>query len=257
MFWLLAISLTLVAVVIGFRPLITRVDKSPSNDSAFDTAVYRDQLAELEADKKRGTIDAAEYEQARIEVALRINAVQDRADKSSQPADTRRGGFIGATFAILFVPGIAFLFYSELGSPSMNAQPLAARITQPEASEISGDIALMLERAEEHLRVNPNDVRGWDVVAPVYLQTNRFNKAITAYNNAISLDGATTARLAGLGEAMVSQNGGVIDGDALIRFQAALQIDPADTRSNFFIALAAAQAGNLEKAETVRQGFAR
>lgn len=253
MFWLLAICLTLVAIMIGFRPLIKRVDHAAATDSEFDTAVYRDQLAELEADKARGSIDAAEYEQARVEVARRIIAVENRDQTIDRSAREHNGGFVGAVFAVLFVPGLAFLFYVELGSPGMDAQPLAARVNQPLASEVSEDIALMLERAEEHLRVNPDDVRGWDVVAPVYLQTNRFDKAITAYNNAISLDGTTTNRLAGLGEAMVSQNGGIIDGDALIRFQAAMQLNPDDARSNFFIALAAAQAGNLEEAQAIWQ----
>lgn len=252
MFWIIASALTIIAVLIAFFPLVKSA-RNPgveaSEEAEFDTAVYRDQLAELDADRARGAIDAVEFDQARVEVARRIIAVENRRDALTLVGGGGKNGFVGPAFALLFVPAITLLFYLETGSPELEAQPLAARLNQVAPTNVSQEITLMLERAEEHLTVNPNDVRGWDVVAPVYLRINRYDKAVTAYGNAISLDGATVGRLSGLGEAMVSANGGIVSGEALTRFQAALQIDRADARSNFFVALAAAQSGNLEEAE--------
>ncbi|MEO0544369.1 MAG: c-type cytochrome biogenesis protein CcmI [Pseudomonadota bacterium] len=252
MFWILASALTIIALLVAFMPIIrpraSARDVSTA-DSEFDTAVYQDQLSELDADRARGSIDSIEYEQARIEVARRIIAVENRQDAAATKPVTPKNKTIGPAFALLFVPAITLLFYFETGSPELDAQPLSARLEQAVPGDISDEIAAMLERAEEHLQVNPNDVRGWDVVAPVYVQIGRYDKAVTAYNNAIALDGATARRLSGLGEALVSGNGGIIAGEALTRFQAAQQLDATDRRARFFVALAAAQSGNLAEAE--------
>ncbi|MEM9999573.1 MAG: c-type cytochrome biogenesis protein CcmI [Pseudomonadota bacterium] len=245
MFWFLAAALTIVAVLVGFAPLYKKSGEKAdlAADKDFDVTVYRDQLSELDADKDRGLIGASEYEQARVEIARRVMAAEDKAAEN-QAAPARRDRVVGPAFALLFVPAIALLFYYEIGSPGLEAQPLAARLER--ASPIGGDqdIALMLERAEEHLRVNSDDVRGWDVVAPIYLRLNQSDKAASAFENAISLDGPTVERLSGLGHALVAQAGGVVNDGALQRFQAALELDPTDTRSMFFVGLAAAQGGD-------------
>ena len=70
-------------------------------------------------------------------------------------------------------------------------------------------------RAEDHLRDNPDDGRGWDVLAPVYFRLGEVGKSETAYRNAIRLLGETPQRLSGLGETMVTAAGGIVTADAL------------------------------------------
>ncbi|MEL6437018.1 MAG: c-type cytochrome biogenesis protein CcmI, partial [Pseudomonadota bacterium] len=168
MFWLFAVALTIVAVILGFAPLWRRKPDAVSHaDHDFDLTVYRNQLSELDADHARGVVSGAEYEQARVEVARRIVAAEDAVTKaqaaSSGAANNR---FVLPAFALLFVPVLSGLFYVELGSPGLDAQPLAARLNAVDPDGPSEEIRLLVERAEEHLRVNPSDVRGWDVLGP-------------------------------------------------------------------------------------------
>ena len=62
-------------------------------------------------------------------------------------------------------------------------------------------------QAEAFLAENPEDVRGWEVLAPVYLQMGRGGDAVVAFRNAMRLDGETAMRQTGLGEALVATAG--------------------------------------------------
>ena len=62
----------LVAIVLVW-PLLGGGRRARGRDSA-DAAIYRDQLAELDRDITRGTINADEAEGARAEIARRLQA---------------------------------------------------------------------------------------------------------------------------------------------------------------------------------------
>ncbi|TIS19334.1 MAG: tetratricopeptide repeat protein, partial [Mesorhizobium sp.] len=111
----------------------------------------------------------------------------------------------------------------------------------------------LVARAEAHLAANPSDGRGWGVLAPVYLRMQRFSDAVTAYRNAIRLDGDSAARQAGLGEAIASAAGGIVSADAQAAFEAALKLDPANPKASFYLAMGMAQEGRTEEATAVWQ----
>jgi cytochrome c-type biogenesis protein CcmH len=111
----------------------------------------------------------------------------------------------------------------------------------------------LVARAEAHLAANPSDGRGWDVLAPIYLRLQRFSDAVTAYRNAIRLDGDTAAREAGLGEAIANAAGGIVSADAQSAFEQALKLDPANQKAAFYLAMALAQEGRLAEATAAWQ----
>ena len=61
-----------------------------------------------------------------------------------------------------------------------------------------------MAQVEAHLESNPDDGRGWEVVAPVYLRLGRFEDAVKARRNALRLIGANADREADLGEALIA-----------------------------------------------------
>ena len=69
-----------VAAVIGVlvRPMLSDRDDTASTEEA-DLAVYRDQLAEVEAELDRGQLEEAEAESARRELARRLIRRSDDA----------------------------------------------------------------------------------------------------------------------------------------------------------------------------------
>lgn len=250
LFWVVAAFLTFAASLAVLLPLSRR---SSTANGAEEVHVYRDQLAEIERDVSRGLLAPDEAEQARAEIGRRIL----KATSAGTPGDfTKSGGSlfrIAAGAAIVSVPLVSWGLYTMLGSPDLPEQPLAERMTKdPSASSP----AELVARAEAQLAANPEDLRGWDVLAPIYVKMQRFEDAANAYRTALRLGGSSAARQAGLGEALVYISGGTITKDLQTAFETALKDMPDYPKARFFLAMAKAQEGDITGATKEWQSLA-
>ncbi len=251
LFWLSAALLTLAACTALLRPLVRR-PKGVEQAADYDLEVYRDQLAELERDAARGVISGQEAEEARTEIARRIlKADKARSAQTAAPASAA-SRWVTAV-AILSIPVVSWGAYAMIGSPDMPAQPLAARM---EKSPTENTVEELIARAEKHLRANPDDGAGWEVLGPIYMRVNRYDDAAVAYRHSIRLLGKDAARLAGLGEAMTAIGEGDVSAQARESFKAALDLDPANPKARFFLAIGMAQDGDLTGAIAAWQDLA-
>jgi cytochrome c-type biogenesis protein CcmH len=213
-----------------------------------EVAVYRDQMRELERDRAAGLIGRAEAEAARVEVSRRLLAAAEEAERApSASASPWRRRFTAVAAGVALPIG-ALGLYLVLGAPGLPDQPLAARTNGPPESR---PLAGMLAQVEAHLERNPNDGRGWQVVAPVYMRLARFDDAVRARRNALRLLGPSAEREADLGEAMVALANGVVTADAKAAFDRALALDARDPKAKFFAGLAAEQDGNEASAAAI------
>ena len=249
LFWVIAALLTLGASLAVLLPLAGRT-AARTADGAHDLEVYRDQLAELDRDAARGLIQPAEAEQARAEIARRIL----KADKSATAATAQNGRSVRAAgmAAVLAVPLVSWGIYAAIGSPDLPSQPLAARL---EKNPADATVDELIARAEAHLAANPDDGRGWEVLAPIYARLGRYDEAVTAYRNAIRLDGANGARESGLGEAVAGVAGGMVTAEAQAAFSRALKLEPGQPKASFFLASALAQEGKVAEALSAWQAM--
>ncbi len=241
LFWIVAALMTLVASLAVYMPL-ARGTGSASAASRNEIEVYRDQLAEVDRDLKRGLLDAGEADQARAEIGRRII----KADGAAAGAG---GGFAGmaryvATVGILAVPLISWGVYAAIGKPDLPGQPLAARAScGPETTSVEQ----LVFCAERQLAQNPADARGWDILAPIYLRMNRVDDALNAARSALRVGGANAERFAALGEALVYSGGGMVSADARTAFEDALKAQPGMSKARFFLAMAKAQEGKADE----------
>jgi cytochrome c-type biogenesis protein CcmH len=250
-FWTVAALLTLAASLAVLLPLSARRGAAEAAQN-HDVEVYRDQLSELDRDAARGLIAPAEMAEAHAEIARRIlKADKTAGATSAQPWVSSRAI---AAMAVVAVPLVSWGAYGVLGSPDLPSQPLSARL---EKGTDQSTVAELVARAEAHLAANPDDGRGWDVLAPIYLRLGRNDEAVTAYRNAIRLAGSSASREAGLGEALSTGAGGVIVAEARAAFERALAIDPADLKARFYLAAALAQEGNAQAAVEAWSDLAR
>ena len=244
--WIAFSLMTGAAVLAVLWPLRTRVNGAASGAEA-DLAVYRDQLAEIERDRAAGMIGAAEFDAARTEVGRRILRVAGEADINTarviRGSDTRRRAV--AVIALIGLPLMAGAVYFKLGSPQIEAQPLAARI---QARPEQADVAVLIRKVEGHLEENPDDGRGYEVVAPIYLRIGRTDDAARAWSNALRLLGPDTVRTTGLGEALTASSGGVVTNEAKAAFQQAVTLDPKNPKARYYLGLAAEQDGKKQEA---------
>jgi cytochrome c-type biogenesis protein CcmH len=109
-------------------------------------------------------------------------------------------------------------------------------------------MAVLLDRVEQHLAANPDDLRGWQVVAPVYVRVGRDADAVTAFGNILRLAGSDVRTEGDFGEALVRANQGLVGADARAAFERALADDPKDVRARFYLALGDGQAGRKDEA---------
>src|SRR4051794_11998938 len=138
-----------------------------------DIAVYRDQLDEIARDRASGLIGEAEAEAARVEVSRRLIAAADAQERSAATSAT--GGTFrrraAAVAVLVALPALAAALYLKVGSPQLPGQPLATRAAAPVQDRT---LDTLVAQVEEHLAKNPDDGRGWEVVAPVYMRLGRF-----------------------------------------------------------------------------------
>lgn len=250
-FWLAALVLTTIASLAVLLPLGGKERAAPS-DTGHDLTVYRDQLAEVDRDLGRGAINPEQAEQAKAEIARRIVRLDSAAHSTGTLKPRSGSSRVLATLAVLAVPVISWGVYGLVGSPDLPSQPLSARLNKDPAASSPEEL---IARAENHLAQNPDDGRGWDVLAPTYIRLNRFEDAVTAYRNAIRLQGETAERVSGLAEAMTMVNGGIVSADAEASFLKALQLEKGFPKARFFLAMGLAQAGKKPEAKAAWQAM--
>ncbi|NUJ78595.1 c-type cytochrome biogenesis protein CcmI [Methylocystis sp. FS] len=241
MIWLIFALLTGAAVMAVLAPLAMR--NGAQDESAADVAFFEEQIAEIEREREEGRLDAADAGAAKTEAARRLL----RAEAAPKPkvAASRKLALAAALAAIVVIPAVALMLYARLGHSDMPDMPLTARLdSAPDRNDLSGAVA----RIEQHLREHPEDGRGFEVIAPYLLRTGRGEDAVHAYSEALRLLGATAARLAALGEARVVVAQGVVTPQAKKDFEAALALDAAAPEAQYYLGLAAAQAGEKDKA---------
>lgn len=238
MIWVVFAFLTGCAMVSVMWPLGRR---QASTGGTVDRAFYEAELAGIARDLDTGLIGPAEAESARTEAARRLLAAPPEAPATPSRSHVR----LVAVLTLVFVPGLTLLLYQGLGQPDYADQPLAARLQKPPAEM---DVEVAIARIEKHLAENPDDLRGWELLAPVYMRLGRLQDGARAYGEVVRLRGETTSTLGAWGEALIYAADGEVTAQARGIFEKALARDPAFAQARFYLALGDEQAGRVAEA---------
>ena len=250
-FWLFSACLTVIATLVVLIPLSRSTHASQTADQN-DLEVYRDQMTEIDADVSRGMIDAQSAEQARLEIARRLLKAEKKTSLAQSVSDNIKAHKLIAFISVLLVPLLSWGIYSSVGSPDLPSQPLSQRVaSNPERAPVEE----LVSQAEAHLAQNPQDGRGWNVLAPIYLRLGRVDEAINAYRNSIRLNGEDFARNLGLAESLVLKSGGLVTVEAHALFEKAAAQNPDDYRPQFFLARTLLQDGKNDEAKAFLKAF--
>lgn len=236
MLWVLFAAMTGLAAFAVLWPLARTPKVVGAREGA--AAFYREQVAEIGRDVRRGLLLPADARVAETEASRRLLRTADTPDSLSRASGSR---LRVATLGVLIgVPAVALGLYLVVGTPDQPDAPLAARLS---ADPGRLDLAAAVARIEAHLAAHPDDGQGWEVVAPAYLRLGQTDAAIHARREALRLRGESADREAGLGEALLVAAGGVVTAEARAAFEAAAKADPAAAMPRFYLGLAAEQDG--------------
>jgi cytochrome c-type biogenesis protein CcmH len=128
--------------------------------------------------------------------------------------------------------------------------PRAERLA---AAEKANDFDAMIARVEAQLEKQPDDVQGWKLLVPNYLNQGRFGDAANAMAQIIRISGPSSVLYADMGEAMVYGNNGLMTAQSVAIFDEALKLDKNNAKALFYKGIGLSQEGKLAEAKATFQ----
>jgi cytochrome c-type biogenesis protein CcmH len=274
-FWIIAGAMALASglvIALGWR--------RAGQVSTDATAIYRDQLLEVEHDLARGTLGADEADRLRVEVSRRLLDA-DRAARAAGGRETGREAgtdhhpprSLWALLLVALVLATSFGGYLWLGVPGYPDLPLAKRIAiserlraqRPTQAAAEAEAPLhagldgqtpdpefldLMEKLRKAVAEHPEDARGMELLARNEAALGHFTAAKQAQERLIALkaDQAQAEDHAALAELMVMAAAGYVSPEAEKVLIRALSLDPRNGVARYYSGLMFIQIGRPDQA---------
>jgi cytochrome c-type biogenesis protein CcmH len=204
-----AVLLTLLVVAWLVFPLLRASSTSGITSERLNAAIHRDQLHALEADLKRGVISQNDFEATRDELQLRLLDDTESFDATPESNKPRFWSAKRTAAAIgLSLPALAVALYLQLGTPAA-IDPVAAK----NASE--QQIRQMIDTLAQRLKDNPNNPKGWAMLARSYKVMGRLDEASQAFEKAGDLVNTEPDLLVDYADLLAVKANNIIEGRPL------------------------------------------
>jgi len=237
---LLLVAITLAIVLL---PLLRRgKQRSAVSRQQLNTVIYRDQLAELERDRTQGLLSQVDYEQAQAELQRRL--LEDVApDAAASQAKTGKPGR-GLPIALaVSLPVAAVIFYLIIGMPAaIDAPAHQQRFDSDEIEQMLNGLVTKLEK-------EPENYRGWAMLARSYKTLGRFPEAARAYERTGTMLDSSAELLVDYADTLAAVSEGFTP-KVLELIDKALKIEPTNMQGLWLRGSAAYEAKNYAKAIT-------
>ena len=177
-FWIAAGLLTALVLAVLCWPLLRHKATTHASRQAINTAIYRDQLAELDRDLASGALSQADYASARSEIERRV--LEDVAGDPAAPAEAPRRLPRTALGLAVSLPLAAVALYFALGNPAALDPAASQQGAEPSAAEVEKMVAALATKLEQ----NPDNPEGWVMLGRSYKVMGRFDDAAKAFEKA-------------------------------------------------------------------------
>lgn len=234
----MAALLTLLVVAWIVRPLLWPKSQAGVSSQRLNASIYRDQLQALERDLARGLISPEDFETTQDELQLRL--LDDTAP--SEPArQTTRKIFLTARrtawVIALLVPLASAGAYWWMGTPQA-IDPVKSQ------REAEATISKMVDGFAERLKANPDNPKGWAMLARSYKALGRLAEAEQAYAMAGKQVDTDPDLLADYADLMAARNGNSLEGPPMVLLNKALALNPLHPMSLMMVGNAAYRQGD-------------
>ena len=224
-FWISTGLLTLLVLAVLCWPLLRRHGGAGASRKAINTAIYRDQLAELERDLASGVLSQADYGSARDELERRV--LEDVAIDEAAPAGNTPRRLPRTALALaVTLPLAAAVLYVVLGTPAA-LDPAAREGQQASAAEIEK----MVDALAAKLEKDPGNLEGWAMLGRSYMVTGRFADAAKAFDKAGAAMEASSEMMLQVAELSAELNQGRVEGRGRDLLQRVLKDEPQNPQA--------------------------
>lgn len=234
LFLILAAILVVVVVLALAWPLLRPPAASVVRAEASNLRLLRDQLAELDADRAAGILDAEQYGAARAELERRVLDETHEAEVAVQ-ARPGRGSVL---LLALAVPVVAAGLYAQLG----NLEGLQASDRPPHATD--ADVESLVQRLAERMQAQPEDPTGWALLGRAYAGLQRWDASAQAMGEAVKRSPPDPDLLADYADVLAMAQGQTLKGEPERLVQRALALAPDHLKSLALAGSAAFERGD-------------
>ena len=259
-FWILAAGLTVLAVLFVIAPLLgsrtADATEADIDQDKVNLALFKQQLAELDADLAAGKLERTQYESARRDLEREL--LRDTAglgpDDPKPAAHVKLPGPKLTAAALLFaVPLMGLVVYLMVGERQIIPQlELAAAGGGQQQTGPDGmpPLDVLVQRLEERLAERPDDGEGWTMLGRTYFamrRTDAAEKALARAHELLPDDVAVTLAYA---ESIAANNQSNLEGRPAELISAALEADPDNATARWLSGMVAFQRGQYQSAAT-------
>lgn len=180
-FWIICALLLVVASLFIVLPLWRSTTKKTAvQRDAANLEIFRDQIAEMDADLRNALLTPELYEQGKRELQARmLDEVKNPGEESANVAVRNPHRALALVLLVCF-PLVAVGMYWKMGNfDAFQPQDNVAKINAAGAPHSDA----VLKELEEKLATNPDDAQGWALLGRSYAQMERFVEAARAYEN--------------------------------------------------------------------------
>ncbi len=235
-FWVVG-GIFIVGALLFVLPTLLR-EKNHQASVARDTtnvSIYRDQLAELDADLHSDILTHEQYEQSKRELQQRM--LEDIPEGKSMTGTLVAGGnrnVTTITLVVLALPLLAVSLYLWLGNTrALTPQPAIEQTPMSSTPDQGGhqDFSAVLNSLTARLKDQPDDIEGWIMLGRTYAMMQRFNEAKDAYEKALALAPEDAALITDYADIVAMTNNGSLMGKPLELVNKALRLDPKNPKA--------------------------
>lgn len=243
-FSVVAALCVVLALAFLVTPLLRRPTSGVSSETA-NVAVYRDQLAELDADVARGTLSPERHAEARAEIEQRL--AEDLASReATRVAESRAGRRLALALAAL-LPAAAIGIYLGLGNPAALDPAKRLGMSEQEAAERQKMLDLTAKLARR-MEEKPDDPAGWRMLGRAYRAVGKMRESVRAYQRSMALDPRNPEAYVDAAETLALMEGGRIGAEAAALATKALGLDERNEKALALLGTAAFEAGDFKRA---------
>lgn len=239
-FWIICALLLAVALLFVVLPLWRSAGKNNQvQRDAANLEIFRDQIAEMDADLRNGLLTPELYEQGRRELQTRLlEEVENQKESGSFPQ--RHPHKMLAVVLAVLLPLAAIGLYREIGNrDAFLPQAGHSGATRSEAA---------LDDLKDKLEQNPQDAKGWLLLARSYVEMERFADAAKAYDKLTKLEPKEAQLWAEFADALAMASGQTLVGHPTILINRALELEPDNGKALALAGSAAFERGDYPDA---------
>ncbi|MDQ7727941.1 c-type cytochrome biogenesis protein CcmI [Halomonas sp. SpR8] len=160
-----------------------------------NVAIFKRRLASLEAARERGDIDAARFEEDRLE--LERSLLEDTAVRVRRPLKPAGAGRFVVPVVMVAVVAVSVIWYQQKGA---EGDLVLLAVQQEVQNDPEGSLEMYIERMEEQAERQPDNPNVWSTLFPLYRETGQMPEAVDALERLIDIEGRIPPLLAQLAQ---------------------------------------------------------